>query len=76
MVNVEEGLELENQHSITFIVKTDSGNKHQWMLNLGDMFDEEWDIYMVTKHFPRLHSSCKVTDSDDPVETSTSTWTG
>lgn len=52
MVNVEAGLELENQHFVTFIVKTGSGNNHQWMLNLGDMFDEEWDIYMVTKHFP------------------------
>lgn len=52
MVNVEAGLELENQHFVTFIVKTGSGNNHQWMLNLGDMFDEERDIYMVTKHFP------------------------
>lgn len=52
MVKIEAGRELENQHFVTFIVKTGSGNNHQWMLNLGDMFDEEWDIYMVTKHFP------------------------
>ena len=47
MVNAREGLELAKHHFATIIVKIGSGKNHQWMLNLGDLFDDDQDIFIV-----------------------------
>lgn len=48
LVNVKGALATENQFASS-MVKTEAGENHLWMLNLGGRFDEKQDICSVLK---------------------------
>lgn len=44
---MEKVLELENDHFATIMIKIESSKNHHWKINLGRIFVQEKDIFMV-----------------------------
>lgn len=68
-------MSLKDNCFAAIIVKFDSDNNHQWMLNLGEgNFDKEQYIYMILNCLPVITNS-KRKGSNYTVEKSNSTLT-
>lgn len=66
-VNMERVLEVENHHFMAIIVKIDSGNSLHWKLNLGEVLNQEQDVFMVLESVSPINCSLVANETNTVI---------